>query len=161
MAYTRKRTAKRTRPKDRTCYETAVYLLQFRDQSEKDLTRKLKEREYTEKEIEAAMARLRDYEYVNDENLADELFEAYRRRAQYGDAYIHQKLKLKGLATEKHLQLEEEIEMAAALLQKKWGMSPKLRTDFKKSASFLLRRGFSHDAVMTVMHEMDFKEIEE
>lgn len=114
MAYTRKRTAKRTRPKDRTCYETAVYLLQFRDQSEKDLTRKLKEREYTEKEIEEAMERLRDYEYVNDENLADELFEAYRRRAQYGDAYIHQKLKLKGLATEKHLQLEEEIEMAAA-----------------------------------------------
>ena len=55
MAYTRKRTAKRTRPKDRTCYETAVYLLQFRDQSEKDLTRKLKEREYTEKEIEEAM----------------------------------------------------------------------------------------------------------
>lgn len=51
--------------------------------------------------------------------------------------------------------------MAAALLQKKWGMSPKLRTDFKKSASFLLRRGFSHDAVMTVMHEMDFEETEE
>lgn len=107
------------------------------------------------------MERLRAYEYVNDEDLADELFEAYRRRAQYGDAYIHQKLKLKGLATEKHLQLEEEIEMAAALLQKKWGMSPKLRTDFKKSASFLLRRGFSHDAVMTVMHEMDLEETEE
>ena len=63
--------------------------------------------------------------------------------------------------TEKHLQLEEEIEMAAALLQKKWGMSPKMRTDFKKSASFLLRRGFSHDAVMTVMHEMDLEETEE
>ena len=59
------------------------------------------------------------------------------------------------------MPLEEEIEMAAALLQKKWGMSPKLRTDFKKSAFFLLRRGFSHDAVMTVMHEMDFEEIEE
>ena len=53
-----------------------MYLLQFRDQSEKDLTRKLKEREYTEKEIEEAMERLRDCEYVNDENLADELFEA-------------------------------------------------------------------------------------
>lgn len=84
-----------------------MYLLQFRDQSEKDLTRKLKEREYTEKEIEEAMERLRDYEYVNDENLADELFEAYRRRAQYGDAYIHQKLKLKGLATEKTCSLRK------------------------------------------------------
>ena len=40
-------------------------------------------------------------------------------------------------------------------------MSPKLRTDFKKSASFLLRRGFYHDAVMTVMHEMDLEETEE
>ena len=141
MAYTRKRTAKRTRPKDRTCYETAVYLLQFRDQSEKDLTRKLKDREYTEKEIEEAMARLRDYDYVNDENLADELFEAYRRRAQYGDAYIHQKLKLKGLVTEKHLQLEEEIEMAAALLQKKWGMSPKMRDRFQKVSLFPPAKG--------------------
>ena len=161
MAYTRKRIEKRDRPKNRTCYETAVYLLQFRDQSEKDLTRKLKEWQYTEKEIEETIAKLKDYEYVNDENLADELFEAYRRRAQYGDTYIHQKLKLKGLSCEKHLTLEEEIEMAAALLRKKWGMSPKMRTDFKKSASFLLRRGFSHDAVMTVMHEMDFEEIEE
>ena len=66
MAYTRKRTAKRTRPKDRTCYETAVYLLQFRDQSEKDLTRKLKEREYTEKEIEEAMERIKGYAQRGD-----------------------------------------------------------------------------------------------
>ena len=161
MAYTRKQTKKPTRPKDRTCYETAVYLLQFRDQSEKDLTRKLKDREYTEKEIKEAMEKLKGYGYVDDENLGDELFEAYRRRAQYGDSYIHQKLKLKGLSTEKHLTMEEEIDMAAVLLQKKWGISPKMRADFKKSVSFLLRRGFSYDAVMTVMHEMDFEETEE
>ncbi len=147
MAYFRNKTQKKPAAKNRSCYEAALSLLKYKDNSEKELFRKLLDREYSEKEIEETLAKLRDVGYVDDETLADDLFEAYRQRGAYGDRYIHQKLKEKGLATEKHLSPEEEQETAANLLRRKAEITPALKENYKKAAAFLLRRGFTTDAV--------------
>ncbi len=153
MAYFRNRTQK-TAAKTRSCYEAALSLLKYRDNSEQELFRKLSDREYSEKEIEETIARLREVGYVDDATFADDLFEAYRQRGAYGDRYIHQKLKEKGLATEKHLSAEEECEAAASLLFRKVEISPALRENYKKAAAFLFRRGFSAEAVSYAFREV-------
>ncbi len=157
MAYYRNRQNRNKSPKNNhTAYETAVYLLNYRAQSEKDLTRKLKDREYTQEEIDEAMVKLKHYHFIDDESLADDLFEAYRRKGTYGDTYIHQKMKQKGLYTEKHLSMEEEIENGISLIQRKSEISPKILTDYRRAAAFLMRRGFSRSAVLSVLREFDF-----
>lgn len=155
MAYYRNR-AKKPQKNKYTAYETALYLLNYREQSEKELTRKLKDRDYGAEEIEGAMERLKYYGYIDDETLAEDLFEAYRKRGVYGDAYIHRKMKEKGLVTEHHLSIEEETESAISLLQKKAKGNPKLRKEYRRAAAFLLRRGFSPSAVTAALREFDF-----
>ena len=155
MAYFRNRAQKKTgKETNRTCYEAALRLLKYRDNSEKELTRKLRERDYSDKEIGETLDRLRELGYMDDETLADDLFEAYRQRRAYGDRYIHQKLKEKGLRTEKHISLEEEREVATQLLLKKLKITPQLKENYSKAAAFLLRRGFSSEAVSTALHEI-------
>ena len=158
MAYFRNKTQKKPAAKNRTCYEAALSLLKYRDNSEKELFRKLSDREYSEKEITETITRLREVGYVDDETFADDLFEAYRQRGAYGDRYIHQKLKEKGLATEKHLSVEEECEAAAALLRRKAEIMPALKENYKKAAAFLLRRGFTTEAVSHAFHEIGEEE---
>ena len=155
MAYYRNR-AKKTQKNNHTAYETALYLLNYREQSEKELTRKLKDRDYGAEEIEEAMGKLKHYGYIDDETLAEDLFESYRKRGVYGDAYIHRKMKEKGLVTEQHLSLEEETASAISLLQKKAKGSPKLLTDYRRAAAFLMRRGFSRSAMVAALREFDF-----
>lgn len=155
MAYYRNR-AKKAQKNNHTAYETALYLLQYREQSEKDLTRKLKDRDYEAEEIEEAMEKLKYYGYIDDETLAEDLFETYRKRGIYGDAYIQRKLKEKGLETEQHLSLEEETGSAIVLLQKKAKGNPKLLTDYRRAAAFLMRRGFSRSAMTVALREFDF-----
>lgn len=93
-------------------------------------------------------------------NLADELFEAYRRRAQYGDAYIHQKLKLKGLGYGE-APAAGGRDHGGRPPAKEVGHEPEAAGQISKVSLLSPAKGFSHDAVMTVMHEMNFEETEE
>lgn len=159
MAYYRNRTKKRKN--NYTAYETALYLLNYRVQSEKELTRKLKEREYSDEDIAAAMEKLKHYQYVDDASMAEDLFESYRRKGLYGDIYIHQKMKLKGLSIDRHISVEEETEWAISLLTKKGQITPKLLEDYGRAAAFLSRRGFSRSAISAALHEFDFSTVYE
>ncbi len=161
MAYYRNKTQKTSRKNNRTCYEAALHLLSYREQSEKELIRKLKDREYQEKDIDEALVKLRYYHFIDDLSLADELFEAYRKKGLYGDSYIHQKMKQKGLYTEQHIPIDEEITNAVTLLKRKAEVTPKLFSDYRRAAAFLARRGFSHSAIITALRNFDFSDIYE
>lgn len=162
MAYYRNRQNRKSQQKtNRTAYEAALHLLNYREQSEKELVRKLKDREYSQEEIEDALVKLKHYHFIDDASMAEDLFEAYRRKGMYGDAYIHQKMKQKGLFTDQHIPVEEEIENAVALVQRKAEITPKLLTDYRKAAAFLLRRGFSGSTIISALREFDFCEIDE
>ena len=105
--------------------------------------------------------KLRHYGYLNDSELADDLFVSFRNRKCYGDTYIHQKLKSRGLHTNKHLTAEEEIDIAVSLLEEKVRIKPELLINYRKAAAFLLRRGLSQSAVMTALREVRTFEYED
>ena len=61
----------------KTSYEAALHLLKYRGQSEAELRRKLKIRGYESGDIEKTIQRLREYRYIDDKSLAEDLFNAY------------------------------------------------------------------------------------
>ncbi|MEE3451990.1 MAG: RecX family transcriptional regulator [Dialister sp.] len=137
----------RMKKTDRTAYEAALHLLKYRGQSEKELRRKLKDRGYEESEIEKSIEKLKHYGYVDDESLAEDVFRALRNRKCYGDSYIQRKMKDQGLNAPSHVPEEEERKNAVNLLLGRIKIYPGLRDDYRKAASFLLRRGFSSSAI--------------
>ena len=137
---------------NKTAYESAIHLLNYRPQSEYELRTKLARKGYDPDEIGKVMDKLKHYGY---------LFDSFRNRKCYGDTYIHQKLKSRGLHTNKHLTAEEEIDIAVSLLEEKVRIKPELLINYRKAAAFLLRRGLSQSAVMTALREVRTFEYED
>ena len=135
--------------------------MNYRPQSEYELRTKLARKGYDPDEIGKVMDKLKHYGYLNDSELADDLFDSFRNRKCYGDTYIHQKLKSRGLHTNKHLTAEEEIDIAVSLLEEKVRIKPELLINYRKAAAFLLRRGLSPSAVMTALREVRTFEYED
>lgn len=143
---------------NRTCYEAALHLLKYRNQSEKELRRKLKDREYTRDEITKTLEKLKYYGYVNDDDLAEEVFNAYRKRHCYGISYIRQKMKMQGLICQWQISEEEERNNALYILSAKAKIVPAILSNYRKAVSFLKRRGFSYSSIIFALHELDVKD---
>lgn len=147
--------------RNKTAYEAAIALLNRRAQSEWEMRTKLRRKEYSKSEIDEAVEKLYEYHYLNDEELAGDLFTYYRDERLYGDRYIHQKLKSRGLSADRHLTEEEEAEKAALALQIKEKIIPGFSKNYRKAAAFLFRRGFAPHTVSLVLQgldeEMDFE----
>lgn len=58
---------------NRSAYEAALHLLEYRAQSEYEIRTKLKRRGYEDEDIEKAVEKLYFYHYLNDEELAEEI----------------------------------------------------------------------------------------
>lgn len=140
--------------RNKTAFEAALHLIAYRAQSEWEIRTKLRHKGYREEEIGSAVERLYRSGYLNDEELAAEIFESYRADGLYGDRYIHQKLKMRGLACACHLTAEEELHKARAAFARKSAVMPGLAADYKKAAGFLMRRGFSASAAAAVWEDM-------
>ena len=136
---------------DRTAYEAALFLLRYRPQSEWELKVKLRRKGYAPGEIEETTEKLREARYLNDEELAADLFAYYRGNVLCGDAYIQRKLKARGLSVREHLTEEEEREKAELAFQKKKAIVPALASNYRRAAGFLLRRGFPPFVVREVL----------
>ncbi len=137
--------------KNKTALEAALHLLGYRAQSEKELRRKLRQRGFSGSDIDNAVEELYRCEYLNDEELAAEIFENYRRDGLYGNRYIKQKLQMRGLSCEDFLTPEEEEEKAELALQRKEAAVPGYRSDYLRAAAFLARRGFSYEVIRHVL----------
>lgn len=140
----------------KTSYEAALHLLKYRGQSEEELRRKLKIRGYESGDIEKTIHRLKEYRYIDDESLSEDLFNALRNRHCYGDTYIHQKMKARGLRTDRHLTYEDEFQDALHLVQVKCRIFPHFLDHYRKAAAFLQRRGFSSAVTRAVLAEFTF-----
>lgn len=149
MAYYRNKTGKT----EKSCYEAALHLLKYRGQSEMEMRRKLKERSYGEEDIEDTVGKLKHYGYVDDESLAEDVFRSFRNRRCYGNSYILQKMKARGLPCPYRIPEEEERDNAFRLLAARAKTMPSLLTNYRKVASFLLRRGFSSSVILSALRE--------
>lgn len=132
----------------RSCFDAALAILAYRSRSEIEVRRKLKDRDYEEAEIETVIQKLYHYRYLDDDALANDLFDAYKKEGKHGDIYIHQKLSSRGLSSNRHLTADDEKKMAVALLRKTVSQNPSLASNQRKAAAMLARRGFVAQAVM-------------
>jgi regulatory protein len=140
-----------------SAYDKALGLLARREQSRRELRRKLDRGGYAGEEAAAALARLAEQRYQDDERFAGMLL---RNRAGqgYGPLRIRAELKTHGLADAAIRRLLDEAEVdwnasAAAQLRRHYGgkaaADPAERA---RRAQFLLRRGFSAATVRYVTH---------
>lgn len=144
--------------KDRTAYEAALHLLKYKSQSTYELKKKLKDRKFAEEDIKKAISKLADYGYVNDQALAEELFENYKTRAVYGDSYIQRKIQSKGLHIDKHLTFEEETYAAIKVLKNKMKIMDTFPKSYKSAAAMLYRRGFSASVISFALNELNISD---
>lgn len=139
---------------ERTAMEAALHLLGYRAQSEWEIRTKLRRKGYGGAEIDKAVEALHREHYLDDQALAEEIFEQYRESMRYGDRYIQNKLRSRGLSLDRHLTAEEEMEKAEAALRLKREFAPGRSSDFRRAAGFLLRRGFSGSVVSAVLNRI-------
>ena len=140
-----------------SAYDKALGLLARREQSRRELRRKLDQGGYAGDEADAALTRLADQRYQDDERFAGMLL---RNRAGqgYGPLRIRMELKTHGLsdAAIRHLLDEAEVDWnasAAAQLRRHYGGKPAAdRAEQGKRAQFLLRRGFAAATVRYATH---------
>lgn len=140
-----------------------LHLLEKRDYTEQQLRRKLIEGKYPEKVIEEAIAYVKEYGYVNDENYARRYFECYGGRKSKGE--IRRKLREKGIssaviaaATEEWLDAgggrNEDGIIETLLIKRHFDVHCHEWKEWNKQEMYLLGKGFEKTAVRRVMKRM-------
>ena len=147
----------------RRALAAAYRLLARRDRSERELRGALEKREAPPDIIDAAMEYLRGRRLVDDRKFAHNCAQSLVRNKKVGPRYVRDALKKKGI-DESLIQeavaetfsdpLLERNEIRALVEKKsktmKKDVTPLQRK--KKLFDFLLRRGFSYDAVMKALN---------
>ena len=141
----RTRTTQKPKP---TALEKAVALLARQDQSSAKLREKLRQRDYAPEEIDAAIARLEERRYLNDEEACARQYQKLYEETGMSVRQIEQKLLTRGFpsslvrASAPKEAGRDERDLGAALRS--------LRSRFHAAAprakmkQFLYRRGFSY-----------------
>lgn len=125
-------------------------LLAMRGYLENQLRKKLKERCFEEKAIEAVLAHCREKGYVNDNREAKGFVEREKRRGQ-GPRAIQRRLKEKaGASMEISFTEEEERERLQQLVEKRFPDLSEMKTK-QRAYRFLQRRGFSDHLIREIL----------
>ncbi len=150
-----------------TAFDTAVYLLTYKNRTVKEIEDKLVSKGYSEAEIDKAINKLKEYSFVDDENYT--LLYIKSNFNKKGEKLIRRELEQKGIERElirtkiDELEIsEKEEEKIEAIFNKRF-INLNL-DDIKiqnKIYSFFLRRGFSYGKISKIvknhkeMHEID------
>ncbi len=149
----------------RRAREKALYLLEHRSHSKKELTEKIARTAASREAAQAAADRMEELGLLNDEAYARDLARELFLRRRFGKIRVRQELRLKGIAPELIEELLEEygdeelaLENIRAVLEKKyagWREEEKLR---RRAFSALQRLGYSYDLIRSAMRleEEDF-----
>lgn len=152
-------------------FDRAVNLLAFKPRSIAELRERLLEKEWTTAEIvEAVLEKLKEYNYLNDEQFARSLAASKIRQKPIGRRVLKQKLALKKLdketveaALETAFEETPEEEIIERAIEKRLRLKgiPETREDSKKFYDYLLRQGFSYDLVSSKMREINNRSLDE
>jgi len=139
-------------------YERLLYLLSFRPRSEWELTSYLARKKIDGELAEKLINRLRNKNYIDDEDFARRWVENRRLLKPVSKRKLYQELKVKRVDNEAiEIVLSEddtdEREVLAELILKK--RSQTKYKDPQKLLQFLARQGFNYDDIKTVLAELD------
>ena len=140
----------------------ALRKLTRRAYSEKELELYLQKQKFSGDEILAVLAKLKKWGYLNDQQLAANLYEYYLRNKSYGYFYIRQKLHIKNIPAEiinsllENYDLEQEFTRAQTLTEKFIKNKKRQKQPFQLGgmlSRYLSRRGFHQSTIRKIMHE--------
>lgn len=137
-------------------------LLKFRPRSEQEIRQRLKLKKFDPQIISQTISSLKDKDFINDSYFAGAWIDA-RLKRPLGLRRIRQELRLKGIAND---IINEKIEQAKAsyceeetvkrLIQQRFRTLKDVEPKVAKARifSYLMRRGFSPDAVIEAMSQL-------
>jgi regulatory protein len=145
----------------------AMNLLASRPRSEREVRNRLKRKGYPPETIDAAVAKLEGWRYLDDEAFARYWVENREANKPRGRRLLEQELRLKGVDRETIRQTIDETELDEASAALSLGRN-KLRTYGKlepqvarrRLGAFLVRRGYRYDVVKPALDQL-FGEQEE
>lgn len=142
----------------------ALRLLNFKMRTEKEIERKMKEKEYTDDIIEKTIKLLKDYKYLNDEDYARKFIRDSSNLKNMGQERIKRELYMKGIdpeitrrEIEDIIDVDQEYEKAMEMAIKKRNTTYKnddKNALYRKLGGFLQRKGYSMDIVMKILKEI-------
>lgn len=140
---------------DVSAKQKALDLLLYRTRTEKELFGKLTERGYSEEEAAEALAYVKSYGYVDDEEYAKRYAQSHA--SSEGKHAIRRKLREKGVDDEwieaalSELPDNEE-EIITEQIIRKYGEPHRLEEkEFRRIYGYLVRHGFGGGAIMSAL----------
>lgn len=136
--------------------EKALWLISYRDYSEKELTQRLR-RDFCEEAVDSAIQRLCQLGLVDDESYAKKYAESLSLK-HLSQKQISVRLRQKGIDRDlseeavEELQLDEKDEIRA-LINKKYFHKLVDDGDLRRTVAALQRRGFSYSDIKSVIGE--------
>lgn len=138
--------------------EKSFRLLGIRPRSQKELEKKLKEKEFAPEIIKKVIARIKELGYLDDKKFAKAWLEA-RKFSHKGKYVVQRELKQKGVAEEtirktiNSYSARDELKSAKEIAEKKIKSYKDLNKFAKKQklAQFLARRGFSWETITKIL----------
>ena len=139
----------------------ALYLIEFKDRTEKELRDKFKEKGYDENDTEDEIEFLKNYGYIDDKRYAEHFTHDAINIKKWGKMRIRTELLRKGVDRE---TVDNTIEDAFFEVEDDLVLT-QMQTRFKNSDfsnikertrifNFFIRRGFSSDEIKGAMNKM-------
>lgn len=149
----------------RRAQEKALYLLEHRSHSKKELTEKIARTAASKEAAKAAADRMEELGLINDEAYARDYAQHLFVTKRYGAMRVRQELKLKGIdpllideLLEEFGGEDEALENITALLDKKyygWQSDEKIR---RRAFAAMQRMGYSYGLIRQAMQNTDYDE---
>jgi len=140
--------------------EYALRLLEYRERSEQEIKERMSRKNYNERLIKSTIESLKNHNLVNDRRFARMWAESCLRRS-YGRWKVQSDLNKKGIDEEiveevlrESYSKVDEVQVALALIQKKWPfLKEEKNTLLRRVSDFLKRRGFPFEVIAEVIRQ--------
>ncbi|TET85687.1 regulatory protein RecX [Candidatus Aerophobetes bacterium] len=140
--------------------EYALRLLEYRERSEQEIKERMARKNYNERLIKSTIKSLKNHNLVNDRRFARMWAESCLRRS-YGRWKVQSDLNKKGIDEEiveevlrESYSKVDEVQIALALIQKKWPfLKEEKNTLLRRVSDFLKRRGFPFEVIAEVIRQ--------
>ena len=140
--------------------EYALRLLEYRERSEQEIKERMARKNYNERLIKSTIEFLKNHNLVNNRRFARMWAESCLRRS-YGRWKVRSDLNKKGIDEEiveevlrESYSKVDELQIALALIQKKWPfLKEEKNTLLRRVSDFLKRRGFPFEVIAEVIRQ--------
>ena len=138
-----------------SAFDTALYFLTFKDRTIKEIKDKLKEKGYSDSDIEDALVKLIDYGYINEKNYAFSYIKSNmnKKGAKLITMELIQKGLDKGVIMEQlsYFQDDEEDIVYSSVCKKYKDVDLDDEKQRRRVFSYFVRRGFKYESVSSAL----------